>query len=152
MTLAEVVDIFLMLIQIRCRWMLLGTKKFIDLVVGMKSRIRLMIWSSEVKLLYAWWWGRVCSQKEMNMLTTSLNDRRCYWSVWDQLVTLPAETGAQSHLRRGVMGNFRYRSWRQLRPVTTLITVAEREYVCRMVCTQCSTLMPLQCYVIPVSG
>ena len=27
------------------------------------------------------------------------------------------------------MGNFRYRSWRQLRPVTTLITVAEHEYV-----------------------
>ena len=27
------------------------------------------------------------------------------------------------------MGNFRYRSWKQLRPVTTLITVAEHEYV-----------------------
>ena len=27
------------------------------------------------------------------------------------------------------MGNFRYRSWKQLRPVTTLITIAEHEYV-----------------------
>ena len=35
----------------------------------------------------------------------------------------------RSHLRRGVMGNFRYRSWKQLRPVTTLITIAEHEYV-----------------------
>ena len=46
----------------------------------------------------------------------------------DQLVALPAEIG-RSHLRRGVMGNFRYRSWKQLRPVTTLITIAEHEYV-----------------------
>ena len=87
----------------------------------------------------------------MNVLIRSLNDRGVIGLCMDQLVTLPVETG-RSHLRRGVMGNFRYRSWRQLRPVTTLITVAEREYVCRMVCTQCSTLMPLQCYVIPVSG
>ena len=27
------------------------------------------------------------------------------------------------------MGNFRYRSWKQLRPVTTLITIAEHVYV-----------------------
>ena len=62
------------------------------------------------------------------MLTRSSNDRCVIDLCMDQLVTLPVETG-RSHLRRGVMGNFRYRSWRQLRPVTTLITVAEHEYV-----------------------
>ena len=62
------------------------------------------------------------------MFTRGLNDRCVIGLCVDQLVTLPVETG-RSHLRRGVMGNFRYRSWRQLRPVTTLITVAEHEYV-----------------------
>ena len=83
----------------------------------------------QCRKVYAWWWRRVCSQKEMDMLTTSLKWSQVLLVCVNQLVTLPAETGAQSHLRRGVMGNFRYRSWRQLRPVTTLITVAEHEYV-----------------------
>ena len=46
----------------------------------------------------------------------------------DQLVTLPVETG-RSHLRRGVVGNFRYWSRKQFIPTKTLITVAEHEYV-----------------------
>ena len=43
-------------------------------------------------------------------------------------MTLPVETG-WSHLRRGVVGNFRYRSRKQFIPTTILITVAEHEYV-----------------------
>ena len=83
--------------------------------------------------------------------TTSLNDRSVIGLCMDQLVALPAEIG-RSHLRRGVMGNFRYRSWKQLRPVTTLITIAEHEYVVENDMYALFYPLPLQCYVIPVSG
>ena len=62
------------------------------------------------------------------MFTRGLNDRCVIGLCVDQLVTLPVKTG-RSHLRRGVVGNFRYWSREQSIPATTLITVAEHEYV-----------------------
>ena len=45
--LARVVDIFLMLIQIVVAGCLCRKASVVDLVVGVKSRIRLIIWSSD---------------------------------------------------------------------------------------------------------